>query len=82
MVSAVCTQSRISWARESSSADVVAVVGGDQRDVELFFHPEQASRDVLVGLQAVVLDFEEEVPFAEDFLSGRRFSWPLRTSRP
>ncbi len=49
-------------------AEVVAVVGGDEGDVELFFHAEEVGVDFLFQFEALVLDFEEEVSAAEDFL--------------
>ncbi len=45
--------------------DVVGVVGGDQRDVEVAFEAEHGFGDGFVGGEAVVLDFEEEVAAAE-----------------
>ncbi len=46
-------------------ADVVRVVGGDERDVEFALHLEELVADLLVGFEAVILDFEEEVVLAE-----------------
>ncbi len=46
--------------------DVVAVVGGDQRDVEFALHLEERVADGLVRGEAVVLDFEEVVALAEE----------------
>ena len=48
--------------------DVVRVVGGDQRDVEFAFHLKRSFADGLVGIEAVVLNFEEEVALAEEVL--------------
>ncbi len=45
--------------------DVVRVVGGDERDVEIFFEAEHGLGDGLVGLEVVVLDLEKEVAAAE-----------------
>ena len=45
--------------------DVVRVVGGDERDVEIFFEAEHGLGDGFVGGEVVVLDFEEEVAAAE-----------------
>ena len=47
---------------------VVAVVGGDQRDAGLLGHLDQVAVDLLLLLQPVRLDLEEEVPLAEDVL--------------
>ena len=64
-------------------AEVVAVVGGYQRDVELFFEAEEIGVDFLFQFQALVLNFEKEVAAAEDVLiAGRRSLWRLRTFRP
>ena len=49
-------------------AEVVAVVGGDERDVEVFFEAEEIGVDLLFELEALVLNFEEEVAAAEDVL--------------
>ena len=49
-------------------AEIVAVVGGDERDVEIFFQAEEIGVDFLFELQALVLNFEEEVAAAEDVL--------------
>ena len=46
--------------------DVVAVVGGDERDVEFALHLEERVADGFVGGEAVVLDFEEVVALAEE----------------
>ncbi len=45
--------------------DVVAVVGGDERDVEVALESVERFADGFVGLEAVVLNLEEEVSFAE-----------------
>ena len=47
-------------------AEVVAVVGGDQRQAEIFFQLEQAGMDAVFQLQALILNLEEEIFFAED----------------
>ena len=46
----------------------MAVVGGDERDVELLLHLEERVADRLVRGQAVVLNFEEVVALAEEIL--------------
>ncbi len=45
--------------------DIVRVVGGDEGDVEVFFEAEHGLGDGLVGLEVVILNFEEEVAAAE-----------------
>ena len=50
------------------SGDVVAVVGGDKRDVELALHLEESFADSFVGGETVVLNFEEVVALAEEIL--------------
>ncbi len=47
---------------------VVAVVGGDDGDIEFALHLEDGFADGLIGLEAVVLDLEEEVALAEHLL--------------
>ena len=49
-------------------AEIVAVVGGDQRDVQLFFQAKEVGVDFLFQFQALVLDFEEEIAAAENVL--------------
>ena len=47
-------------------AEIVAVVGGDQRQAEIFFQLEQAGMDAVLQLQALVLNLEIEIIFAEN----------------
>ncbi len=49
-------------------AEIMRVVGGDKRDVELFFQAEKIGVNLLLELKALVLDFKEEVAAAEDVL--------------
>ncbi len=49
-------------------AEVVAVVGGDQRNAEFLLQTEEVLVDALLLRQALVLDFEEEIAAAEDVL--------------
>ena len=42
------------------------VVGGDERDVQIFFEAEHGFGDLAVGREAVVLNFEEVVPSPEE----------------
>ena len=51
---------------------VVAVVGREQRRVELAGDVEQRADDLCVVFQAVVLELDEEVLAAEDVLEPRR----------
>ena len=61
--------------------DVVRVVGGDEGDVEIFFEAEHGLGDCLVGLEVVVLNFEEEVAAAEHgFVARPPISWRGRSS--
>ena len=47
-------------------AEIMAVVGGDQRQAEIFFQLEEAGMDAVLHLQPLILDFEKEVLFAEN----------------
>src|SRR5580658_2307923 len=47
-------------------ADIVAVVGGNERNVELALHLEERIADSFVWSEAVILDLEEVVAFAEE----------------
>ncbi len=47
-------------------AEVVAVVGGDQRQAEIFFQLEEAGMDAVLHLQALILNLEKEILFAEN----------------
>ena len=49
-------------------AQIVAVVGGYQRNVQLFFQAEEVGMDLLFQLQALVLNFQKEIAPAEDVL--------------
>ncbi len=49
-----------------AALDVVRVVGGDERDVEVLLHAEHGLDDGFVRAEVVILDFEEEVAAAED----------------
>jgi hypothetical protein len=53
-------------------AQIVAVVGGHQRNVQLFLQTEQVRLNLLLQLQALILNLEEEIPPAEDVLILRR----------
>ncbi len=46
----------------------MAVVGGDERNVEFALHLEEGFADGFVGSELVVLDFEEVIAFAEEIL--------------
>ena len=45
---------------------VVAIIGGDQRDAGLLRHPQQVGLDAMLLFQALVLDFQIEIPRAQD----------------
>ena len=47
-------------------AEVVAVVGGDERQAEIFFQLEQAGMDAVLHLRALILNLEKEIVLAED----------------
>src|SRR6185437_4859451 len=47
-------------------AEIVAVVGRDQWNTEIFLKPEQAGMNSVLHLQALVLNFEEEILPAEN----------------
>ena len=47
-------------------AEIVAVVGGDQRQAEIFFQLEEAGMDAVLHLQALILNLEKEILFAEN----------------
>jgi len=51
-------------------AEIVAVVGGHQRQPEILLKLEQAGMDAMLHLQALVLNFEEEPIFAENVGEG------------
>ncbi len=51
-------------------AEVVAVVGGDQRQAKIFFQLEEAGMDAVLHLEALVLNLEVEVLFAENISVG------------
>ncbi len=76
MEPAVCTHSSTLVRVVIVFAQVVAVVGGHQRDAELSLHLEAGRMDLLFQLQPLVLYFEEEVPLAENVLvlPGCRFA--------
>ncbi len=47
-------------------AEIVAVVGGDQRQAKIFFQLEEAGMDAVLLLQALILNLEKEIVFAEN----------------
>jgi hypothetical protein len=49
-------------------AEIVAVVGGDQRNIQFLFQPEEIGVDFLFQLESLILDFQEEVAAAENVL--------------
>ena len=49
-------------------AEIVAVVGGDQRNIQFFFQAEQVGMDLLFQFQSLVLDLQEEIAAAENVL--------------
>ena len=55
------------------TAQVVRVVGGDERNAELALEAEEVGMDLLFFGQALVLNFEVEIALAEDvlILTGR-----------
>ena len=53
-------------------AEVVAVIGRDHRQAEFLFQPEQVGVNAMLLLQALILDLEKEIVFAEDVAIGRR----------
>ena len=61
-------QSRCSWDLASSCIDVVGVVGGQQRDLQVLGQPQQAVADPVLDVEAVVHQLEEVVLPAEDVL--------------
>ena len=62
----VPTQSRTSWASDCVLADVVEVVGHDQREADLGREPEQLLVEPALVGHPVVLELEEEAVLAED----------------
>jgi hypothetical protein len=50
------------------AGQIVRVVGGDQRDAGLLAKAEQVRQELLVEIEAVVLDLDEEIVLAEDVL--------------
>ncbi len=59
-------QTSTSWARASACGQVVAIVGGDQRNARLAREPHQLRIDAVLFLHPLVLELQEEVPFAEN----------------
>src|SRR6478672_9085971 len=53
-------------------AEIMTVVGGEHRDTGLLFKAEQIGADAVLHLQALVLDLEEKVFFAEDLAESPR----------
>ena len=51
-------------------AEIVAVVGGDEGQAEIFFQLEQAGMDLVLHGEALVLNFEIEIFFAENVAIG------------
>ena len=51
-------------------AEIVAVVGGDQRKAKIFFQTEQVGVDAVFLFQALVLNFQEEIVRAENIAVG------------
>ena len=51
-------------------AEIVAVVGGDERKAEIFFQLEEAGMDFVFHRKALVLNLEIEIFFAEDVAVG------------
>ena len=52
---------------------VVAVIGRNQRQAHIFFKPEQSGMNAVLHRQALVLNFEIEIVFAENVaMSGGR----------
>ena len=51
-------------------AEIVAVVGGDQRQAEIFFQLEEAGMDAVLHFQALILNLEIEILFAENVGEG------------
>ena len=49
-------------------AEVVAVVGGDERDVEFALEAEEVVVDFLLELETLVLNLEKEIAATEDVL--------------
>src|SRR5260370_10175852 len=47
-------------------AEIMTVVGGDHRNPEFFFQPEEIGMDAVLHLQTLVLDLQKEIMFAED----------------
>ncbi len=47
-------------------AEVMAIVGGHQRQAKIFFQLEEAGMDAVLHLQTLILDFQKEVFFAEN----------------
>ena len=48
------------------AADVVAIVGSDQRNAKVPLKPQQIRTNLLFQREPLVLNLEEEVPFPED----------------
>ena len=51
-------------------AEIVAVVGGDEREAKIFFQLEEAGMDLVFHREALVLNLEIEIFFAEDVAEG------------
>src|ERR1700721_2241776 len=49
-------------------AQIVTVVGRYQRNTEFLLHAEHIRVDLLFELQPLILNFEKEIPLAEDAL--------------
>ena len=63
--------------------DVVGVVGGDERDAEVFFELEHRFDDGLIRAEVVVLGFRGRSFLSRTwFRSRRRLFWRLRSRRP
>src|SRR5438270_4524622 len=52
------------------TADVMAVVGGDERNAKFFFQPQQVRTNLLLEREPLILNLEKEVVFAEDVAIG------------
>src|ERR1700677_2862038 len=56
-------------------AKIVAVVGGDQRNIQFLFQPKEVRVDLFFELKSLVLDLQEKVAAAKNVLvlSGTGF---------
>ena len=51
-------------------AEIVAVVGGHHGHAQLFFEAEKSRMDLVLLLQTLILNFKEEILFAENVTVG------------